>query len=137
MCCIDVGGGAVVNETRHALARIPLRWMIRQCFLLNTGILFHASSLKLMGLEPSTLYPKVQYPRPPPVTELSKEPIKKRNLLHQEAKDFVSEEEEDLADILTDKLDMLKCTWAWWVLEYLPQKIRYQGDDNKWTRKYA
>lgn len=35
----DVGGGAVRNETRHVLARIPLRWMIRETFRCNTGIL--------------------------------------------------------------------------------------------------
>ena len=37
---VDTGGGSVRNGTRHTLARIPLRWMIRQCFLANTGIQF-------------------------------------------------------------------------------------------------
>jgi len=40
-CHCDVGGGNVVNGTRHAIARIPLRWMLRQCFEVGTGILFH------------------------------------------------------------------------------------------------
>jgi hypothetical protein len=39
--CTDVGGGSVVNGTRNSLARIPLRWMVQQCFIANTGIMFH------------------------------------------------------------------------------------------------
>ena len=31
--------------------------MIRQCFILKTGLLFHKT--KLIGLEPDTLYPHV------------------------------------------------------------------------------
>ena len=30
------------NGERHSLARIPLRWMIRECFKVNTGIIFDA-----------------------------------------------------------------------------------------------
>ncbi|KAI0705165.1 hypothetical protein BC835DRAFT_1314637 [Cytidiella melzeri] len=62
-CHCDVGGGSVKNGTRHNLARIPLRWMIRQCFLANTGIRFHKSLLRNVGLDPASLYPIVK-PRP-------------------------------------------------------------------------
>ena len=41
----DVGGGSVKNGQRHSLARIPLRWMIRECFKVNTGIVFDAHML--------------------------------------------------------------------------------------------
>ena len=41
----DVGGGSVENGTRHSLARIPLRWMIRECFNAHTGIIFDAHML--------------------------------------------------------------------------------------------
>lgn len=34
------------NGERHSLARIPLRWMIRECFKLETGIIFDAHMLK-------------------------------------------------------------------------------------------
>ena len=33
------------NGRRHSLARIPLRWMIRECFNLGTGIIFDAHML--------------------------------------------------------------------------------------------
>ncbi|EIN14621.1 hypothetical protein PUNSTDRAFT_130247 [Punctularia strigosozonata HHB-11173 SS5] len=47
----DVGGGSVKNHTRHSLARIPLRWMIRECFRTDTGILFDASLREVLGLD--------------------------------------------------------------------------------------
>lgn len=47
---LDVGGGSVRNDTPSALSRIPLRWMIRQCFQCNTGIIFDAIMLQQLGL---------------------------------------------------------------------------------------
>lgn len=55
-----MGGGSVPNDERHTLARIPLRWMVRQCFLTNTGIKFHADLLRKIGMNPDTLYPAVK-----------------------------------------------------------------------------
>ncbi|KAI0684957.1 hypothetical protein BC835DRAFT_1386911 [Cytidiella melzeri] len=46
----DVGGGSVKNNTPHALSRIPLRWMIRESFRCNTGIIFDAVMLQQIGL---------------------------------------------------------------------------------------
>jgi hypothetical protein len=48
----DVGGGSVKNEKidEGSLARIPLRWMVRQCFECNTGIIFDAVQLQKIGL---------------------------------------------------------------------------------------
>lgn len=68
----DVGGGNVKNGTRHSLARIPLRWMIRQCFLAGTGIQFHRSSFAAIGIDPKNLYPIVVPPQAPilPTAEL-------------------------------------------------------------------
>jgi hypothetical protein len=42
----DVGGGSVQNGTRNSLARIPLRWMIRECFKVDCGIIFDGHMLK-------------------------------------------------------------------------------------------
>ncbi|CAL1694110.1 unnamed protein product [Somion occarium] len=50
----DVGGGSVPNGTPHSLARIPLRWMIRECFRCNNGILFDAVQLQQVGLRVTT-----------------------------------------------------------------------------------
>ncbi|KAF9492303.1 hypothetical protein BDN71DRAFT_1591710 [Pleurotus eryngii] len=63
-CHCDVGGGSVRNDTQHSLARIPLRWMIRECFKTHTGIMFDCEGLQALGLDPGALYPEV-LPRPP------------------------------------------------------------------------
>jgi hypothetical protein len=42
----DVGGGSVKNGERNSLARIPLRWMIREAFNTNTDIIFDACMLR-------------------------------------------------------------------------------------------
>jgi hypothetical protein len=51
---VDVGGGSVPNGTRNNLARIPLRWMIRECFRADTGIQFFCEDV---GLDPDPLLP--------------------------------------------------------------------------------
>ena len=54
----DVGGGAEKNVVRHKLAQIPLRWMLRQCFECDTGIIFKVHRLAEEGLDIHTLWPK-------------------------------------------------------------------------------
>jgi uncharacterized protein (DUF2235 family) len=63
----DVGGGAVLNDERHMLSRIPLRWMIRQCFECNTGILFSTSALAEVGIDVLTIWPIYKMPKKPVV----------------------------------------------------------------------
>ena len=62
------------NSVKTSLARIPLRWMIRECFKTNTGILFRLDLLKTVNLDPKTLDPTVS-PRPQalPLTTLPSE----------------------------------------------------------------
>lgn len=48
--CLDVGGGSVPNDTPHSLARIPLRWMIRECFLAKTVSLSLPSLLCIISV---------------------------------------------------------------------------------------
>ncbi|CAE6471728.1 unnamed protein product [Rhizoctonia solani] len=69
----DVGGGSVKNGERYSLARISLRWMIRQCFKCDTGIMFHSNLFEDVGLSPETLWPEV-LPRPEPITSVSQIP---------------------------------------------------------------
>lgn len=118
--------------------------MIRQCFLVDSGILFHHDSFEQFGLDPSTLYPEVKI-RPPPVTHFSGNPPPKQRPVPlmsldgtlRDIADFVSEEEEDLADALSPINDMLKISKTWWILECIPQKIRFQKDDDSWVRKLS
>ncbi|KIM78387.1 hypothetical protein PILCRDRAFT_75759 [Piloderma croceum F 1598] len=138
----DIGGGSILNGTRHALARIPLRWMVRQCFLLRTGILFHKTMFKDIGLDPDTLYPDV-LPRPAPVpytpdclARKYKDPINfaaNDGVTVKRKEAFINEEEEDLLDALTPIYDQLKLEKGWWILEVLPNIRRYQKEDDTWT----
>ncbi|KAH7400322.1 hypothetical protein BKA64DRAFT_694829 [Cadophora sp. MPI-SDFR-AT-0126] len=66
-CHADVGGGAVANGERHMLSRIPLRWMIRQCFECNTGILFSTAALAETGIDVPTVWPVYKQTRKPVV----------------------------------------------------------------------
>ncbi|CAL1708268.1 unnamed protein product [Somion occarium] len=136
-CHCDVGGGSVPNDTRHNLARIPLRWMIRQCFLTNTGIRFHSSLLKKVGLDSASLYPIVQ-PRPPALyfTPTHNRTPTDATLVGTEDSDkHLTEEEEDLKDALSPVYDQLLLKPFWWILELLPLSQRYQRKDNTWIEK--
>ncbi|KAH7327504.1 hypothetical protein BKA65DRAFT_406389 [Rhexocercosporidium sp. MPI-PUGE-AT-0058] len=66
-CHADVGGGAVANGERHMLSRIPLRWMIRQCFECDTGILFGTAALADTGIDVPTVWPVYKQMRKPVV----------------------------------------------------------------------
>ena len=51
------------NGERYSLARIPLRWMIRECFDAKTGILFDAHMLKYetgLDIGPGPTFPAPQ-----------------------------------------------------------------------------
>jgi len=146
-CHRDVGGGSVVHGTRNSLARIPLRWMIRQCFLANIGIQFYRESLKDIGLDFNTLYPFVT-PRPAALkAEESVVSQLKASAHNAEPTDvtltdevqaspsaastFKSEEDEELVDALCPIYDELKLSKAWWILEILPMRYRTQTRSNK------
>ncbi|KAK7036089.1 DUF2235 domain-containing protein [Favolaschia claudopus] len=154
-CHCDVGGGSVDNETVQNLARIPLRWMVRECFKMKSGIMFDCEGLRSIGLDPACLYPEVK-PRPPALSvgnlrirniPTPEEEAKAKNEAalrsfpdHQELGNGVSfvvapmsEEELDLHDSLSPIYDQLSLAWFWWILEILPIRQRYQKGDNSWV----
>jgi len=140
-CHCDVGGGSVPNNTRNSLARIPLRWMVREIFTLKIGILFHQEMFRDIGMDHTKLYPDVQkrpdiiyHQSPLPSTHSS--PI---SMVQDPPKltdpadiysDFVSEEHEDIADAISRKNDELRGNLSWWILEVLPQQVFYQDDND-------
>jgi hypothetical protein len=148
----------VSNKTRHSLARIPLRWMIRECFKANTGILFMSDRFTSIGMDPTTLYPYVT-PRPPmlPLNNLTlrkhptvEPPIRPQStskkhdnyqMLPQastsEPPFLGSEEEEELRDALSPIYDQLDLAKRWWILELVPMSLRYQRGDNQWVKYFA
>jgi uncharacterized protein (DUF2235 family) len=145
-CHCDVGGGSVENETPHSLARIPLRWMIRECFKTNSGIMFYTEGLQRVGLDPKNLYPYV-LPRNPalpavgatlqdiPTKAAKKAMLDESHLTNYADYDEhgapkLTEEEHDLLDAMSPVYDQLSIAPGWWALELLPMKQRLQKFDN-------
>ncbi|KAI0829014.1 hypothetical protein BC628DRAFT_1417379 [Trametes gibbosa] len=121
-CHCDVGGGSVADDVPHTLARIPLRWMIRECFKMDTGIRFHGELLRAIGLDPAALHPIV-LDRPP---ALRPEPdVHLRSVAPPLP--HTTEEEHEVRDALTPLYDQLVLAPYWWLLEILPSKHRWQG----------
>lgn len=149
-CHSDVGGGAVANTERHKLAQIPLRWMIRQAFECDTGIIFKTKVLAEFGLDVHTLWPKYEsLPVPshgPPPSFLEKYdeqlpprsirknklvPINKRengedfyHLKSHADEDWTPEQVEDYYDAMCDINDMLEKAPNWWILEFYPVQYK-------------
>jgi hypothetical protein len=112
--------------------------MIRQCFLVNTGIQFNYDSFKDIGLDPNTLFPLVTLrPKPlMPVAEIkvSAHFVEPTSAIADEAQPssiaastFKSEEDEELADVLSPIHDQLKSGRGWWIHEILPLRHRAQN----------
>lgn len=141
--------------------------MIRECFKLNTGIMFNTKGLYRLGLDPSGLYPIV-VPRPPPLSgegQVIKKPFGEQTLqklskkiatlkaksnidrkaiaefLDKEDREIArvgTEEEEELHDALSPIYDQLKYTKGWWFLEVIPLVLRTQkGRDHAWKSRFG
>jgi len=141
---LDVGGGSVANGTPHTLARIALRWMIRECFKTETGIIFSTAGLRSVGLDPATLYPYVQQrPAPLPVGNLKIGPIpsNKTKELENFADVHNSEEHHELHDAMSPHYDQLKFSlwpclaWVWWFLELIPIHQK-EKNESFWQRRW-
>ncbi|KAJ7621997.1 hypothetical protein DFH06DRAFT_1009614 [Mycena polygramma] len=150
-CHCDIGGGSVVNETKHNLARIPLRWMVRECFKTNSGIMFDTEGLRSIGLDPDSLYPVVKA-RPPAlpvggarIRSISSDIAtpsttgKSSNTAHfsEATPAAMTEEELDHHDALSPIYDQLSLNPFWWVLELLPLRQHFQRGDNTWASYFG
>ncbi|KAF7358959.1 DUF2235 domain-containing protein [Mycena sanguinolenta] len=151
-CHCDVGGGSVANDVVQNLARIPLRWMIRECFKTNSGIMFTCEGLRSIGLDPDKLYPEVA-PRPPalPLGNLRIQSIPSKQLSKKQTEAAITnfangettppthrtEEELDLLDSVCPIYDQLSLSWPWWILEFLPIKQHYHQGDNSWVTEWG
>ena len=138
----DIGGGSVDNDTLYSLARIPLRWMIRECFKTNTGIMFMSDGMRKLGLDPASLYPYV-LPRPPPldvsharIQGIPRAPPKNHYAEPDDlTKVYKSEEECELLDAMSPIYDQLSLAKWWWILELIPIKQRFQrSSSTQWER---
>jgi hypothetical protein len=108
----------VKNSTRHSLARITLRWMIRECFVEHTGIIFDACMVSQVGLDIESIYVA---PKPLSSTNL--------RLLSPEASPpppkwvFEGEAQEELSDALSPIYDQLEKHPYWQPMEFAHRKF--------------
>ena len=124
----------MANGTPNSLARIALRWMVRECFSTDSGIMFMSAGLGDIGLDPTTVYPKVQQ-RPPPRSAAKatiqpplKDPTKPYPV--DLVKPYKPEEDHELLDALSPIYDQLE-SWFWKFLEQLPLMHEVQTSDDK------
>ena len=135
------------NGTAYTLAKISLRWMIRECFKANSGIMFISDALRVVGLDPRSLYPSVQK-RPPPLPVVNdliqhipqtyhKSELERYAAIDDLEKIHKAEEEHELQDALAPMYDQLSISWPWWALELPPIKQHYHKSDGTWGAYYA
>lgn len=128
--------------------------MVRECFKAKSGIIFKTETLRDIGMDPNTIYPKV-LPRPPalfdqvtsqvieiPTTtslfkyigsffQSSEAKRKAKEAEKEKRAPFISEEEEELRDSLAPHFDQLRLAWPWWILEILPVSMTYKKANNE------
>ena len=105
------------NGTRHSLARITLRWMIRECSIEHTGIIFDAYMVNQVGLDIESIY-------------VAPKPLSSANLrlLAPEASPppkwaFEGEDKEELTDALSPIYDQLEKHPYWQPMEWVHRKF--------------
>ncbi|KAG8776749.1 hypothetical protein FRC12_000709 [Ceratobasidium sp. 428] len=107
----DIGGGAVpprdpTKPPQGMLSNISLRWMVRQCFAIDTGIIFDHRVLQKYRDA------KVLEPRPP--REKAESAMDYERRLLQLSADL------DRLDIGYAPYDAMREHWGWHLLEFLP-----------------
>jgi hypothetical protein len=99
--------------------------------------MFDSKLLAGIGMDPATLHPHV-LPRP---DAISFERADRSRIASDHSSGLLTivnkrmiltEEEEDLADILSPINDELTLSRSWWFLELLPMKRRHQKKDGSW-----
>ena len=138
------------KEERHKLAQIPLRWMIRQAFECDTGIIFRTAVLAEHGLDVHTLWPKYErlsaptHEPPPSFLEKYEKGLPPRSIRRSKLvpidkhengehfyhlkshtdEDWTPEQVEDFFDAMSPLNDQLVQVPNWWILEFLPVQYK-------------
>ncbi|KAG8705268.1 hypothetical protein FRC09_003069 [Ceratobasidium sp. 395] len=148
-CHSDVGGSSTPDTTPHSLSNITLRWMVRECQLTHTRIIWNEPRLRQLAIDLS-----------PERLELSRTITNQAREVHErgaipaydtEFGPLLSKFEEGRAEIedakspVYDSL-MPKWTWPaffplgfnlmWWILEFFPMKLWFQDDRGKWHSRH-
>ena len=99
--------------------------------------MFSGKYLAQYGLDPGTLHPRV-HRRPDPITFERADRSRiasvgsSGKVIAVDKNLTLTEEEEDLVDILSPINDELSNSKSWWLLEVIPLRQRYQKKDGNW-----
>lgn len=135
-CHADVGGGSHADDDLNhpnSLSNIPLRWMIKECFLHETGIEFDDESLSDLGLdrralEAHTTHAGFDHNQP-------NESAAAFTTHKGPATSFPLRYAKDCLDAaLSTAYDQLIQAPVWWLLEYVPMVDTSQQPDGSWLR---
>ncbi|KAG8763886.1 hypothetical protein FRC11_010006 [Ceratobasidium sp. 423] len=136
----DVGGGSVLDSQPHSLSDITLRWMVRECAMANTKIVWNEPRLRQLRIDISLERLQVsqaittngpilhQSPTTPSYEQVFAPQLAKFN------------DRDEAADARSQVHDSLAFKWAWptglacllwWILELIPMKQWTQDADGK------
>ncbi|TFK69782.1 hypothetical protein BDN72DRAFT_767566 [Pluteus cervinus] len=163
-CHADIGGGSHTNKIKESLSYIPLRWMIKECFVTRTGIMFDNSYLITLGFDLDILATKLSHldidleafhldsdaiaqltaerknralwedPSAPPPTYTNENPM--RGLRpKRHAVGLPLKHTRDYIDGLAGIWDQLVLAKGWWALEYIPMLSAIQDEAGDWWFK--
>ncbi|TFK63570.1 hypothetical protein BDN72DRAFT_775750 [Pluteus cervinus] len=131
-CHDDIGGGSHTDKIKESLSYIPLRWMIKECFAIATGIVFNNDYLVTLGLDPSVLEELAAGGPDIPEAEVdqAQHPLRDPDLdLDPEETIVTAKPPRDKTDSLAGIWDPLDLVRAWWILEYIPTLSVFQDDE--------
>ncbi|KAB5593236.1 hypothetical protein CTheo_3318 [Ceratobasidium theobromae] len=146
-CHSDVGGGNVSDTETYSLANITLRWMVRECVLANTKILWNEPRLRQLRIDisPERLEVSRMITANAQTVSQGPAPSYERHFAPHLASFGDRDELQDARAPIHDSL-VFKWTWPawfpfglaflWWVLELLPMKQWTQDQDRKWHGNY-
>ncbi|THH07713.1 hypothetical protein EW145_g3192 [Phellinidium pouzarii] len=132
-CHCDVGGGSISNFNANSLARISLRWMVRECIRANTGILFEENRLRVLVLDSSLVSLS---PTTLPQTFLAEEHVLDLGEEVQAPKGSSVVPEMETRDAYSPIHDQLELSRRWWPFEYLPIRRCVQRKDGTYEKKW-
>ena len=114
----DVGGGNALNTAQHALANVPLRWMIEQIVRSGTHILFDYDAFARWNIPAS-----IGQDTAPQGGDTS-------------ARDDANGEALDAQDAVQPITDKLRKMPLWWILEIIPTSYTYQNAQDRWITTF-
>ncbi|KAM6494621.1 Uncharacterized alpha/beta hydrolase domain (DUF2235) domain containing protein [Amanita muscaria] len=139
----DVGGGSHIATRSSSLSFISLRWMIKECILSETGIMFDLKYLKddlnfdfdgLISNKTEKQNPIMQD------NELKEYQLKARDPKQAYFDTLPIPMQQPrysmhALDILADIFDQLVLCWLWWMVEVVPMLYTYQDHHGNWIRR--